>query len=370
MKTCGLKTTVLLAWLVAGSWMAHAQTPPSAPSPVSFSPQMTATPADEWNDGGLAASARGDFAEAERLLSESVQLWREMGPRYEAHSAAAMVNLAEALCGEGKWGDGARTLAGALELNRRSLGTRHIRTVSNLNFLASADLILGELERAGALYDEALAIERQQYPAATQLAETLMGMSSQRVRSGRIPEALAPAEEGLKVALASSGENSINAAMAYANVAQILVFSHQPARAIPLFHKAEAIYAALLSPEHPRYASVLSQEGLALMEDRKLVLAGRNMERAAEILAHCGGCQYQAAVAQSNLGWLRFQEGKFDDADALLTRALAMQEAYSARPGSEMAATLNRLADVRRKERRFSDAQQLQERATALQSYH
>jgi len=330
---------------------------------------QSTVPADDWNDRGLAASARGDFAEAERLLSGSLQLWREMGPTYEAHTATVMVNLAEAQCGEGKWSDGARTLADALELNRRALGTRHIRTVSNMNFLASADLILGELDRAGALYDEALAIERQQYPATTQLAETLMGISSQRVRTGRIPEALAPAEEGLKVALASSGESSIDAAMAYANVAQIHVFSHRPARAIPLFHKAEAIYAALLSPAHPRYASVLSQEGLALMDDHKLALADRNMTRAAEILTRCGGCQYQAAVAESNLGWLRLQEGKLDDADALLTKALAIEETYSTRPSSEMAATLNRLADVRRKERRFSDARQLQDRASTLLSY-
>jgi tetratricopeptide (TPR) repeat protein len=330
---------------------------------------QTKVPADEANDLGLAATARGDYKEAERLLRESTSLWQAMGPQYEGHAAVSMMNLAEALCGAGRWRDGATLLTKSLEMSRHALGDQHIRTVSNLNFLGSADLILGNLEAANTLYQEALVVEREHYPNTTQLADTLMGISSYLVRSNRLAEALAPAEEGLEIALKATGENSIDSAMAYANVAQIHTFAHHPDRAIPLFRKAETIYARVLSPEHPRYASVLSQEGLALMLDHKRALAASNMTRAVEILSRCAGCQYQASVAESNLGWLRYQEGKYHEADSLLTQALALQETYSVYPGSEMAATLNRLADVRRKEQRYSDAEQLHERAITLQSY-
>ncbi|HWC98151.1 MAG TPA: tetratricopeptide repeat protein [Candidatus Sulfopaludibacter sp.] len=326
-------------------------------------------PADEWNDKGLAASARFDYVEAERDLGESIRLWQEMGPQYEGHTAVVMMNLAEALCGQGKWRQGASLLTKSLEVSRRALGNRHLRTVSNLNFLAGADMILGELETAAALYREALGVERELYPATTQLADTLMGLSSYYARENRMAEALPPAEEGLQVALAAGGEMTLDSAMAYANVAQIHAFSHRPDRAIPLFTKAEAIYAKVLSPDHPRYASVLSQEGLALMDDHKLALANRNMVRAVQILSNCAGCQYQQAVAVSNLGWLRYQEGKYGEADTLLSQALVLQESYASQPGSEMAATLNRLADVRRKERKYSDAEQLHNRALTLQSY-
>lgn len=323
-------------------------------------------PADELNDRGLAASARMDFSEAEGLLRESLRMWQDMGPPYEGHAATVMVNLAEALCGQGRWTEGARTLAAALEMSRRSLGAEHIRTISNMNFLASTLLILGELDRAAALYNEALDIGRKRHPGTAQLAQSLMGISSYYVRTGRIGEALAPAEEALKVSIQANGEKSTDTAMAYANVGQIHAFSHRPERAIPLFHKAEAIYAEVLSPEDPRYASVLSQEGLALAEDHKVALADRNMTQAVAILSQCAGCQYLSAVAQSNLGWVRFQEGKYSDADSLLTHALALQESYSARAGSEMAATLDRLADVRRKEHRNADAEQLHNRALML----
>jgi tetratricopeptide (TPR) repeat protein len=330
---------------------------------------QTKVPADDANERGLAATARGDYKEAERLLRESVNLWQAMGPEYEGHASVAMMNLAEALCGAGRWRDGAALLTKSLEMSRHSLGNQHIRTVSNMNFLGSADLILGDLEAANTLYQEALAVEREHYPGTTQLADTLMGISNYHVRCNRLTEALAPAEEGLEVALKATGENSIDSAIAYANVAQIHTFAHRPERAIPLFRKAENIYARVLSPEHPRYATVLSQEGLALMLDHKRALAASNMTRAVEILSRCSGCQYQAAVAKSNLGWLRYQEGKYHEADALLTQALGLQESYLGQPGSEMASTLNRLSEVRRKEQRYSDAEQLHNRALTLQSY-
>jgi tetratricopeptide (TPR) repeat protein len=330
---------------------------------------QTRVPAQDLNDRGIEASARGEYREAEALLRESVKAWREMGPQFEGHAATTLLNLAETQCGQGRWIEGVKMLTESLEMSRRALGPTHIRTVANMNFLASADLILGDFDQAEALFKEALAVERAQYPGAIQLADTLMGLSSLSLRTNHIDQALAPAEEGLRIALQATGENSLDAAMGYANVAQIHVFAHRVSRALPLFKKAESIYATVLSKDHPRYASVLSQEGLALMADGKLALAGSKMERAVDILGRCAGCQYQEAVARSNLGWLRFQQGRYTDADTMLTTALHLQENYSAHPGSEMASTLDRLSAVRRKERRTGEADLLHQRAVQLYSY-
>ena len=125
-------------------------------------------PADELNDRGLAASARGDFVQAEQLLGESVRQWQAMGPRYNGHTAIALMNLSEALCGQGKWSDGAKILAQSLEMSRAALGATNSHTVSAMNFLASADLVLGDVDQAVLLYTEALGIERQHYPGSTQ----------------------------------------------------------------------------------------------------------------------------------------------------------------------------------------------------------
>ena len=85
------------------------------------------------NEQALAASAHSDFARAERLFGEALHIWRGLGPRYEAHTATTLANLGEMLCSAGKWREGAGALEEALELNRHSLGPKHIRTVSNLS---------------------------------------------------------------------------------------------------------------------------------------------------------------------------------------------------------------------------------------------
>ncbi len=322
--------------------------------------------ADQLNDRGLAASWRGDYTEAEKLLGESLRMWQEMGPRYEAHAAIVMMNLAEALCGEGRWSDGSKLLSQALEISSRSLGPEDLHTLTNMNLLASAKLVVGELDEAISIFTSALSIERRRYPTDGQLAHSLLGTSSYYVRNGQMEEALPPAEEALKILLKTAGESSLDTAMAYSNVAQIHLFSHRSERALPLFRKSKAIYESLHLADSPRYASVLSQEGLALLEDGKPASADRNITRALDILSHCSGCQYLTAIAESNLGLVRFREGKYGDADSLLSRALALEESYSTGPGTEMAATLNRLADVRRKEHRDADAEQLHHRALTL----
>jgi hypothetical protein len=55
--------------------------------------------------------------------------------------------------------------------------------------------------------------------------------------------------------------------------------------------------------------------------------------------------------------------------DTLLSRSLVLQESYTTEPGRDMAATLDRPAEVRRKEHRLSDAQELYHRAIAMQPY-
>ncbi len=92
------------------------------------------------NEQALAAAAHSDYAGAERLFGEALKIWRSLGPRYEAHTATTLANLGEMLCSSGKWREGAGALEEALELNRHSLGPKHIRTVSNLSLLGHAYL--------------------------------------------------------------------------------------------------------------------------------------------------------------------------------------------------------------------------------------
>jgi tetratricopeptide (TPR) repeat protein len=325
--------------------------------------------AKELNRIALDAMARGDYTTAKTELSEAVNIWLALGPEFAPHAASEMMNLGDAVCALGDWSAGAKFFEQALELNRRTLGPKHARTVANLNRLANVYLVQGEIDRAEPLFRDALAVERDLYPNDLQTAHSLAGLASIHVRARKWDEALPEAEEGLAITLRAVGEKDAESGMAYANVGEILRVSGHPDRALPLLRKARLIFERTLGPSHPRAASVISQEGLALMYENKFALAEQDLLHAVDLLAKFGGSKVELAVAEHNLGLLRLRQKKYADADKHFSKALALEEEYSSRPGGEMAATLNLLSQVREKENRPGDAAQLKERASTISTY-
>jgi tetratricopeptide (TPR) repeat protein len=322
------------------------------------------------NDLGLAAASRGDYAEAERLYGEAMTLWKRLGPAYQAHFATTQGNLAEALCMEGKRREGAKVYEESLASHRQTLGTTNLRTLTIMNLLAGTYLMLGEDDRASILFDEALRVERELYPNDLQLARSLAGLGLLRIRAKNPEQALPMAEEALTLVLKFGKENSPDAALAYANVGEAHRWLGHTERALPLLRKSRSIYEKILGPEHPRVASILSQEGLVYMQDKKYSLAEKDMVQSLDILAKsCPACTFEQLVSESNLGLLRLRQGKYAEADRLLTHVVSTEERYLSRPGSDMATALQALAEVREKQRRYEDAARLHKRADLILEY-
>jgi len=323
----------------------------------------------DLNDRGNTECLRGNYAEAERLHNQAVQAWRALGPGYQPHLAASLLNLGLDLCAEGRRREAVEAYEQALALDRATLGPKHIRTLGNMNLLAGVSLMLGDSDRAAALFSEALPVERELFPNDLELARTLAGLGSLRLREGKIEEALPPAEEALSLAVKLEPDG-LDAALVYFLVAEIHRAAGRPERAYPLYRKARAIYEHSLVPVTPTVASILSQEGLILMADGKLSLAERNMTQALDLLARsCPLCVVEQASAEHNLGLLRLKQKKYEAADQLFSDALALQEKALARPGPEIASTLQSLALARRGECRYDDAARLQRRAAAILAF-
>jgi tetratricopeptide (TPR) repeat protein len=329
-------------------------------------PPKEAVEANAANERALIALEHGDTETARNLFSAAIQTWVTLGKSYEPHAATGMMNLGDTLCTMGRWNEAVKIFEQALVINRRSLGPKDLRTVGNLNRLANAYRVQGEPERAEPMYQEALAIERDLYPGQLIMAHTLECLASMHLLAGKGDAALPEAEEGLAIALKVAGENDAESGMAYAAVAQIHRTAGRTDRALPLFRKARAIFEHTLGPNNPRVGSVLSQEGLALLLENKLSLAEHDLTRAVELLSQPGAINVELAVAEQNLGLLRLRQKKYREADGLLSRALSIQEGYSMRPGSEMAATLQLLSDVREKEHRSAEAARLKARADTI----
>jgi len=321
------------------------------------------------NERGNEAAARRDYSAAEQFYSQALEAWRSEGASSDPYVATTLINLGELYCSEGKWRQALTVAQQALELNRRSLGLKHIRTVTNLNVLGNIYLFLGELDKAEAAYDEALPVEEKLYPHDLQLAQTLAGLSSVRMRMGRAEENLPLAERALSLAIETQGEQNMAVAGMYSNLAQLHVQAGRPERAIPLFRKARAITEQILGADNPALAALLCSEGSALMNDGQLGLAGDKMEQAIRLLAQCADCKYELAVAECNLGVLRFRQHQYDQADRLLTAGLAMEEQFAPRASADQVATLRVLAKLREKQKRYTDAVTLKSRANAMAAF-
>jgi tetratricopeptide (TPR) repeat protein len=325
------------------------------------------TPTVDLNDLGNQAVDRREYATAGSYFQKAIDEFRALGPRYEAHLAASLFNMAVALVATGKRMEGARYFEEALELHRRSLGPRHLRTLTNVNRMAGNYLTMGDANRGESLYLEALQIERELYPNDVELAHTLGGLAAAHVRMGQTVDVLPLAEEALEVARRTAGDNSLDGAQMYANVGEIHRTFGRPDRALPLYRKARFIYEKALGPADPRVFSILSQEGLILMGEGKLTLAERALLQALDGLSKCcASCAPEVSVAENNLGLLRLKQKRYADADQLLTHVLSLQETYLAKPAREMADTLHNLSVVREKEQLHADAVRLQNRASMI----
>jgi tetratricopeptide (TPR) repeat protein len=323
--------------------------------------------ASDLNQRGLAAEAHGKHADAEKFYREAVGMWRDLGPEFEAHLATTNLNLAQSLCSQGKRREGAKVFEEALTLLRKSVGLEHYNTLTALNLLGGTYLMLGDVPSAMALFEEALPVLRESYPDDVQLSRTLGGLAAVRLHEDKPDEALPLAEEALRLALKSAGENSIDAALAYGNIAEIHRNARRPERALPLYRKARSIYERQVGPSHIRVASLLGQEGIILLGEGKLTLAEQNLERSLDMVrTRCPECVLERFVAETNLAILRFRQGKYEDADRLLSSVLALQEQYWAEPGPDLAATLKFLAIVREKEKMYKDAERLNQRASMI----
>ncbi|HLH19226.1 MAG TPA: tetratricopeptide repeat protein [Bryobacteraceae bacterium] len=323
--------------------------------------------ANDFNNRGLEAYGRGDYAGAERLYRQAIPLWQALGDPFTAHLGITHMNLGQALAGQGRRPEAAAELRESIALMRPSLGIRHLNTLTAVNLLAGVELVLGQDDEAGALLEEALPIERELYPGDVQLARTLAALACLRIRQLRLAEALPLAEEALTQAMRAAGKDSLDTALAYATVAEVHRIAGRPARALPLYRHAHEIYRKHLGPQHPRVASMLAQEALILIGDGKLALAERQLREAQAIINHsCPNCLVEQWGLEADLGVLRARQGKYAEADRLLTASLDLLDRAQPQPTSDLAATMRALALVRRREHRFEEADRLDRRAASL----
>src|SRR5450759_4712820 len=98
--------------------------------------QTPAETAQSLNTQGNRVAESGNNPEAQQLYREAIQIWRSLGPEYQAHTAGTLLNLAVAMADDGQRLAAVKISEEALALHRRTLGVTHHRTEDNIHMLA------------------------------------------------------------------------------------------------------------------------------------------------------------------------------------------------------------------------------------------
>lgn len=187
--------------------------------------------------------------------------------------------------------------------------------------LASALTFQGKFPEAERLLVEVLEERRAEKETTDQeLATSHYNLAFLYYTSGELEEAAGNCLKALEIRRSQSKPSVARIASALNLLANIEAAEGRREKARELYEEALAIRLERLTEDHPQVAT--TRANLAA------VLLGEDPERAEELLARAletfdaaypGG--WQAAVARSILGELRTRQGRFDEAEGLLTAA-------------------------------------------------
>lgn len=224
MPTAGIFfLVVLIAGAIAWNVMQFT-TPSSNPQPASL-PVFSGEPIEVWSkyrQAGILAMQRGNFAEAEDLMSLSLKA-AEKTDQPESHMATTLVDLARVYITEEKLSDAEKAARKALTL-RQQLHQTNDRTVADLySCFAEICLRRDDFVNADSYLQKALAIQQRELgPAHQDVATTLNGLGQAAEGRAQLTRAENYYKQALVLREQALGPNKLPVAETLTNYSRLL----------------------------------------------------------------------------------------------------------------------------------------------------
>lgn len=156
---------------------------------------------------------------------------------------------------------------------------------------------------------------------------------------------VAHSREALRIRLKALGPKHNGVALVYANMGSALEKLGQLDEAEKLLQEAVEIRTDLYGPHHPNVAQALLIQGHAKTSREDFPAAEAFIDRAREIVQELGDEHPLHGFVQRALGGLRRQEGRFDEAEVALKRAVEIADRTNAPLHAQTLYDALRLAD-------------------------
>ena len=319
------------------------------------------------NRQALKQESGGDFAAASRTLEEADRLWRTQPPPPNPLHGIVLSNLGEAYEQMGRWRDAGDCFQRAMAADENAFGQGNVRVAYAMVRLASVEAMVGNPGRAQELLAEAIAVERRAMPdSALELSYALGFMAMLKVQKGDLESARNLAAEGIEVSEKRSPDTP-EYAVNLATLGGVYVVAKDPARALPLVNRAIDILERKLGPEHPRLAPVLMDRAFIYDGEGKFALAETDALRSVNILTREAGANaIGTAWAKARLSGFYLDDGRMDEAEAILPGSVETQRRFYDRPNWHLAASIAELAHLRALQSRIAESAALYRESLAM----
>jgi serine/threonine protein kinase len=291
--------------------------------------EATLGPADPAVATTLAHMAWVEFDLKERitLLERAVDVYAgALGPDHP-DVIGVTLSLANSHKGLGRYAEAESLYRGALASAERHWGPGHPRTAQVSYHLA--DLLfehMDQLEEPERLYRRALEIQRRSL--GDRHLDQIHGIHSLGhllARTGRVDEAEALIRGGIDMLTSTFGPSHPRVGESYSQLGGAMLWGGRPEAAEAAYRRALQVWEATLGPIHPTVANARSGLGNALLAQERYDEAGELFQAALEIRRETlGERSIMVGLSHLGLGDVARLQGRPEEARAIYREGLAI----------------------------------------------
>lgn len=299
---------------------------------------------------------RGQYAEAEHPLKQSLEMREQQLGREHLETTTSMNNVALLYHTQCRYNDAEVLYTQALAIREKLLGLEHSAIATSLTNLAGLYYDLGKYDDAELLYKRALAIREKLW--GSEHPDTAMSINNLAwlyYIQGKYDVA-----ESLyrRVLVTQERQTKMNVARIMTNLALLYQEQGKYAEAESLLLEALTIREEWTGSQHP--ATAVNKHNLALLyqEQGKYVEAEELYKSAVEIQESQLGMKHpNTATSMSELGNLYRIQGEYTKAESLLLRALEIHKQRLGMEHPHTARSLNSLALLYVDQKKYTEAE-------------
>ncbi len=277
---------------------------------------------------GYLLSELGQVDEATRVLDRALSLAETREPRDDARVLKILNNQASLLTTKGLQDSSLVVLGEALELSRRVYGDDHYQTGRIYTNMSVSSGLLGKYDVASDYSLKALAIYKKTY-----------------------------------------GEYHPWVSKELGNEAILLAQQGKFAEARPYFEESLQVLAKIYGPDHPEVAQAYMNLGLSKLQGGDVAGATSDLEHAIAIHErNSPEPTMSLGLSLYHLAGARAASGQWNDAHALMLRALAIDEKLFGPESTSVADDLEAIAGIEREMGRVADAERTEKRMNDIRA--